>query len=128
MLRKLRIRQNEWFSYWKSVCVCVGRGGGRGGVSEGLLNPLFINHYPLLHPTSWSNMLTSKFSKQVFIFALYLLLNHFRSLLSFYTPSKHQKPFGFLVFSRGTEWLHWLEMGWFKQVPNSCYVIIDFLI
>ena len=47
-------------------------------------------------------------------------MGHFGPLLSFYTPRKHQKPFGFLVFSRGTKWVYWPEMSWYEQVRNPC--------
>ena len=32
-------------------------------------------------------------------------------MLLFYTPWKHQKTFGFLVFSGGIEMENWPEMG-----------------
>ena len=32
-------------------------------------------------------------------------------LVSFYTPRKHQKTFGFLMFSGGLEKDQWYEMG-----------------
>ena len=31
-------------------------------------------------------------------------------MFPFYTPWKYQKRFGFLVFSKGVNWEHWLEM------------------
>ena len=38
-------------------------------------------------------------------------LTHFRPMFPFYTPWKHQKTFGFLVFSGGIKWEHWPEMS-----------------
>ena len=38
-------------------------------------------------------------------------LTHFMPLVSFYTPSKHQKTFGFLMFLGGIERGQWHEMG-----------------
>ena len=38
-------------------------------------------------------------------------LIHFMPLVSFYTPSKHQKTFGFLMFLGGIERGQWHEMG-----------------
>ena len=46
------------------------------------------------------------------------VLTLFWPMLPFYTPWKHQKTFGFLVFSRDIKWEHWPEMGWaFKCQP-----------
>ena len=39
------------------------------------------------------------------------VLTHFMPLVSFYTPSKHQKTSGFLTFSGGIERDQWHEMG-----------------
>ena len=39
-------------------------------------------------------------------------LNHFWPMFPFYTPLKHQKTFGFLMFSGGIKWEHWLEMDY----------------
>ena len=39
------------------------------------------------------------------------ILGHFWPMLPFYTPRKHQKTKGFLVFSGGIKWEHWPEMG-----------------
>ena len=36
---------------------------------------------------------------------------NFWSMLTFYTPWKHQKNKGFLVFSEGIKRQHWPEMG-----------------
>ena len=48
----------------------------------------------------------------------YNCLTLFWPMLPFYTPWKHQKTFGFLVFSRDIKWEHWPEMGWaFKCQP-----------
>ena len=41
-------------------------------------------------------------------------LSHFMTLVSFYTPWKHQKTFGFLMFSEGIERDH--GMKWVKCV------------
>ena len=38
-------------------------------------------------------------------------VTHFMPLVSFYIPWKHQKTFGFLIFSGGIERGHWHEMG-----------------
>ena len=38
-------------------------------------------------------------------------LTKFRPMSPFYTPLKHQKTFGFLVFSGGIKLEHWSEMG-----------------
>ena len=38
-------------------------------------------------------------------------LTHFWAMFPFYTPRKHQKKFGFLVFSGGIEWGLWQETG-----------------
>ena len=40
-----------------------------------------------------------------------IILNLFWPMFPFYTPWKRQKTFGFLVFSRGMKWKHWLEMA-----------------
>ena len=40
----------------------------------------------------------------------YLQLNHLWSMFPFYLPRKHQKTFGFLVFSGALAWEHWPEM------------------
>ena len=40
-----------------------------------------------------------------------VFLTHFWPMFSFYTPWKHQKTSGFLVFSGGIKWEHWREMG-----------------
>ena len=39
-----------------------------------------------------------------------LLINHFRSMFYFYTPSKRQKIWGFLTFSRSIEIGHYPEI------------------
>ena len=39
------------------------------------------------------------------------ILTYFWPMFPFYTPWKHQKTFGFLVFSWGIKWEHWPEMG-----------------
>ena len=41
-------------------------------------------------------------------------------MLPFYTPSKHQKIKGFLVFSGGMKWEHWSEM----DESGSFYAVI----
>ena len=38
-------------------------------------------------------------------------LTRFRRMFPFYIPWKHQKTKGFLLFSGGIKWKHWLEMG-----------------
>ena len=43
-------------------------------------------------------------------------LTHFWPMFPFYTPWKHQKTKGFLVFSGGTKWEHW--PNWVKQPSN----------
>ena len=40
-----------------------------------------------------------------------LPLTHFKPLVSFYTPWKHQKTFGFIMFSGGIETDQCFEMG-----------------
>ena len=45
-----------------------------------------------------------------FIISQYTLI-HFMPLVSFYTPSKHQKTYGFLMFSGGVERDQWHELG-----------------
>ena len=49
--------------------------------------------------------------KSCFSFILMFLLTHLMPLVSFYTPRKHQKTFGFLMFSGGLEKDQWYEMG-----------------
>ena len=44
-------------------------------------------------------------------FSHIVFLTHFWSLFPFYTPWKHQKIFGFLVFSVGIKWEHLPDMG-----------------
>ena len=39
-------------------------------------------------------------------------LTHFQTTFHFYTPGKHQRTVGFLMFSRGIEVEHWLKMGY----------------
>ena len=39
------------------------------------------------------------------------VINPFNPIGSFYTPSKHQKIFDFLMFSGGVERDQWHEMG-----------------
>ena len=56
--------------------------------------------------------------------SLSIWLSLFWPLFLFCSPWKHWKPFGFLVFPGDIKWGHWLEMDWYKQVPNQCYVII----
>ena len=46
--------------------------------------------------------------KIVFTFAI---LNPFMPLVSFYSPWKHQKNKGFLMFSGGIEWNKWNELN-----------------
>ena len=38
-------------------------------------------------------------------------INSFLAKVPIFTSRKHQKTFGFLVFSRGIKWKHWSEMG-----------------
>ena len=38
-------------------------------------------------------------------------LTHFISMFHFYTPSKHQKTFGFLTFPVVIDIEHWAKMG-----------------
>ena len=46
------------------------------------------------------------------------LLTYFQPIIYFYTPSKHQKTSGFVMFSGGIEVKHWLKwvdwMKWFR--------------
>ena len=42
----------------------------------------------------------------------WMSLNYFWPMFPFYTPWKHQKIKGFLVFSGGIKWEHWSEIGW----------------
>ena len=54
------------------------------------------------------------FSLSSLYFSLILqedLLTHFMPLVSFYTPCKHQKIKGFLMFSGNIERVQWLEIG-----------------
>ena len=39
------------------------------------------------------------------------MLIHFWSMLSFFTPWKHQKIKPFLIFSEATKWEHWLKVN-----------------
>ena len=39
------------------------------------------------------------------------ILTHFQPKFHFYTPLKHLKTGGFLMFSGGTEVEHWLKMA-----------------
>ena len=45
-----------------------------------------------------------------------LRLTHFQSMILVYTPWKHQKSRGFLVFSGGIEVEPWLQMGQGKVI------------
>ena len=50
------------------------------------------------------------------------ILTHFMPLVFFYTPWKHHKTRGFLMFSRGMERIRWHEMGWYcctLHIPHS---------
>ena len=42
-------------------------------------------------------------------FSCYISVNPFQVNVSILYPLKHQKAFGFLVFSGNTKWEHWLE-------------------
>ena len=42
---------------------------------------------------------------------LKVTLTHFQPMFHFYTPWKHQKPGGFLIFSGGIEVKQWLKMA-----------------
>ena len=46
-------------------------------------------------------------------------LNHFQPMFHFYTPRKHQKTSGFLIFSGGIEVEHWLKLGEENKIPRS---------
>ena len=46
-------------------------------------------------------------------------LTYFMSLVSFYALWKHQKIYGFLMFSEGIERDQWNEMGQASNVENS---------
>ena len=52
------------------------------------------------------------------IFLVRTLLTHFWSMFPFYTPWKHHKSKGFLIFWGGIKWEHWPEMVYW----SSCYV------
>ena len=54
-------------------------------------------------------MLLENFRDRVLI--SFLILTHFQPLFYFYTPWKHQKTGGFLMFSGGIEVEHWLKIG-----------------
>ena len=47
----------------------------------------------------------------LFIVDILYNLTYFIPLVSFYTPWKHQKTSGFLIFSGDTEREQWYEMG-----------------
>ena len=40
-------------------------------------------------------------------------------MIPFYTPWKHLKTIGFLVFSVGIKWNHWPEIYYFKHLLNK---------
>ena len=40
-------------------------------------------------------------------------LTYFYAMFPINTPWKHQKNFGFLVFSGSIKWEHWTEINWF---------------
>ena len=56
------------------------------------------------------------------IWQKFWLLTHFRPLLHFYTPWKHQETFGFLTFSGVKEMEHWVKMGWGPKCSQSIRV------
>ena len=57
-------------------------------------------------------MLTCLFQHCKFIiYPEVILLTQLQPMFHFYTPRKHQKTSGFLMFSGGTEVQHWLNMG-----------------
>ena len=56
------------------------------------------------------------------IWQKFWLLTHFRPLLHFYTPWKHQETFGFLTFSGVIEMEHWVKMGWGPKCSQSIRV------
>ena len=39
-------------------------------------------------------------------------------MFQFYTPLKTSENLGFLMFSGGIKWKHWLEMGWGPCEPS----------
>lgn len=43
------------------------------------------------------------------------IITHFWLSLPIYTPRKHQKISGFLIFSDGFKWEHWSAMGSWKN-------------
>ena len=43
-------------------------------------------------------------------------LTHFRQIFPFYTPWKHQKTKGYLMFSGGIKWEVWPEMGLYMKI------------
>ena len=51
------------------------------------------------------------FSTSNFNEVLYMNLIHFHPMFHFYTPWKHQKTVGLLIFAGGIEVKHWLKMG-----------------
>ena len=42
---------------------------------------------------------------------LVLFLTHYCPVFLFYTPRKHQKTVGFMMFTEGTKMEHWAVMG-----------------
>ena len=50
-------------------------------------------------------------------------LTHFWPMFSFYTPIKHQKIKGFLVFSGGINCEHRSEMGYVMLYVKYCVVV-----
>lgn len=60
--------------------------------------------------SNWDYLSPFKFIIYININTGFFLTN-FQPMFQFYTLWKHQKPFGFLMFSRGIEVEHWFEMG-----------------
>ena len=84
----------------------------------------FLQDLSLISPVSGSSRLTNVGEKytlpisESFLSQLWsvstasvICLTHFSLVSHFYTSWKHQKTFGFLMFSGGIEMWHWTKMG-----------------
>ena len=60
--------------------------------------------------------------------SLDLFINPFPANAPFYTHRKHQKTFGFLVFSGGVKWEHWPEMGYRSNAQLLKYYVFKYLL
>ena len=49
-------------------------------------------------------------------------MNPFHTTSLFYTPWKHEKIPGFLIFSGGVEKDHWYDVGWNKKMDRCALV------